>query len=112
MWAEYLGAKTWHTLREVAFQVREEKFVLPKGIDTAPGDLLQAFEFMEEEFKAMQDHMQVLEQAVAKYTPSTSPAPPVRGQGWSSDQIDIIVRLDTTCTICLHVPCITPHTIL
>ena len=74
VWAEYLGAKTWHTVQEVAFQVREEKFVLPKGIDTAPGDLLQAFEFMQEELKAMQ----VLEQAVANHTPSASPAPPIK----------------------------------
>ena len=82
MWAKYLGHETWHTIREVALQVKEEKFVLPKGVDAAQGDLLQVVEtmheLMQEKFEAMQECILVLEKALAEQTPSVSPTLPFK----------------------------------
>ena len=82
MWAKYLGHETWHTIREVALQVKEEKFVLPKGVDAAQGDLLQVVEtmheLMQEKFEAMQERILVLEKALAEQTPSVSPTLPFK----------------------------------
>ena len=44
VWVEYLGAKTWRTIQEVALRVKDKKFVLPKGVATMPDDMLQIVE--------------------------------------------------------------------